>query len=46
MAKEGKPIQMGRGGRGMGPMPKLDHPLQTFARLISIRTEDTRYLRS
>ncbi|MBO4776145.1 MAG: ABC transporter ATP-binding protein [Lachnospiraceae bacterium] len=34
MAKEGKPIQMGRGGRGMGPMPKLDHPLQTFARLI------------
>ena len=33
MAKEGKPIQMGR-GRNMGPMPKLDHPLKTFGRLI------------
>ncbi len=33
MAKEGKPVQMGR-GRNMGPMPKLDHPLKTFGRLI------------
>ena len=33
MAKEGKPIQMGR-QRGMGPRPKLDHPLKTFSRLM------------
>ena len=28
-----KPIQMGR-NRGMGPKPKLDHPMKTFFRLI------------
>lgn len=33
MAKESKPIQMGR-GRNMGPRPKLDHPIKTFFRLI------------
>ena len=33
MAKESKPIQMGR-GRNFGPRPKLDHPLKTFFRLI------------
>ena len=34
MAKEGKPIQMGR-NRNMGPMPKLEHPMKTFGRLIA-----------
>ncbi len=33
MAKESKPIQMGR-NRGMGPRPKLDHPMKTFLRLM------------
>ena len=33
MAKEGKPIKMGR-NQNFGPRPKLDHPLKTFFRLI------------
>ncbi len=33
MARESKPIQMGR-NRGMGPKPKLDHPMKTFLRLM------------
>ncbi len=33
MARESKPIQMGR-NRGMGPKPKLDHPMKTFLRLV------------
>jgi len=33
MAKESKPIQMGR-GRNLGPRPKLDHPFKTFFRLL------------
>ncbi|MBO4346431.1 MAG: ABC transporter ATP-binding protein [Lachnospiraceae bacterium] len=33
MARNDKPIQMGR-NRGMGPRPKLDHPVKTFLRLI------------
>ena len=33
MAQKEKPIQMGR-QRGMGPRPKLDHPMKTFGRLM------------
>ena len=33
MAKEGKPIKMGR-NQNFGPRPKLDHPLKTFFRLM------------
>ena len=33
MAKNDKPIQMGR-GHNMGPRPKLDNPLKIFGRLI------------
>ena len=33
MAKEGKPIKMGR-NQNFGPRPKLDHPVKTFFRLM------------
>ena len=31
---ESKPIKMGRGMRGMGPKPKIDHPVKLFFRLL------------